>query len=281
MSSLTLNVDRIQRETFVARVEHHLSLGSTNDRAKELAASGAGNLPLLIVADEQTAGRGRGGNRWWTGRGSLAFTLLMDGRMLGDERTSQPLVALAAAVAIVEAVVGQVSNLPINVGQVANLPSDGRQISNLPHVGLHWPNDVYAAGRKLAGILVEVLPDRRHVIGIGLNTNNSLADAPPELRQTATTLLELTGREHEHTAVLTGLLNHLARVFGQLAVDPAAIGRRADELCLQRGQTLSLQLGPQCITGRCLGIAPDGSLILETPQGRQTFYSGALQREGR
>jgi BirA family biotin operon repressor/biotin-[acetyl-CoA-carboxylase] ligase len=275
-------------------VEHHLSLGSTNDRAKELAAAGAGELPLLVIADQQTAGRGRGGNRWWTGRGSLAFTLLMDGRMLGDARTSQPLVALAAAVAIVEAVVGLVANLPIDVGQVANLPRDvgqvanlprdARQIGNLPHagerhgLGLHWPNDVYAAGRKLAGILVEVLPDRRHVIGIGLNTNNSLADAPPELRQTATTLLELTGQQHDHTAVLTSLLNYLGRVFEQLATDAAAIGRRADELCLQRGQTLSLHVGPQLVTGRCIGIDSDGGLILDAPQGRQTFYAGTVQR---
>jgi BirA family biotin operon repressor/biotin-[acetyl-CoA-carboxylase] ligase len=137
---------------------------------------------------------------------------------------------------------------------------------------------VYVGNRKLAGILVEVLPDRKHVIGIGLNTNNSLVDAPPELRQTATTLLDLTGRPHAQTEVLIGLLNELARVFTQLAIDPAAIGRRADKLCLQRGQTLSLQLGPQLITGLCLGIAPDGGLILETAQGRQTFYSGVLRR---
>ena len=75
-------------------------------------------------------------------------------------------------------------------------------------VGIHWPNDVHvrisqpqgeADDRKLAGILVEVLPDRRHVIGIGLNVNNTLADAPAELRDTAATLRDLSGREHDRT----------------------------------------------------------------------------------
>ena len=103
------------------------------------------------------------------------------------------------------------------------------------HLGLHWPNDVYVGDRKLAGILVEVLPGRKHVIGIGLNTNNSLADAPPELQQTATTLLDLTGRPHDHDRDSDRPLEASRPRFAQLAIDPAAIGRRADELCLQRG----------------------------------------------
>ena len=56
-------------------------------------------------------------------------------------------------------------------------------------VGLHWPNDVFAAGRKLAGVLVEVLASRRRIVGIGLNTNSRLCDAPAELHGTATTLV--------------------------------------------------------------------------------------------
>ena len=221
MSTSALNLDRIQAETFVARVEHHVSLGSTNDRAKELAASDTGALPLLIVADQQTAGRGRGGNRWWTGRGGLAFTLLVEGQSLGDERLSQPLVALATAVAIVEAVTPLLQ--PDDAKRDARPPHRAgfrraRATGRLEkssyaegHVGLHWPNDVYVGDRKLAGILVEVLPDRKHVIGIGLNANNSLADAPPELQQTATTLLDRTGRPHDPTEILTGLLKQLAR----------------------------------------------------------------------
>ncbi len=105
MSFSELNTDLLIRRTFVARVEHHATLSSTNDRARACAAEGLGPLPLLIVADEQTAGRGRGENRWWTGRGSLACSLLVDHDALEiDRHRSSPLVALATAVAIVETV---------------------------------------------------------------------------------------------------------------------------------------------------------------------------------
>jgi BirA family biotin operon repressor/biotin-[acetyl-CoA-carboxylase] ligase len=255
MNPAGLVLDRILAETFVARVEYHPILTSTNDRAVHCAAEGPGGLPLLIVAERQTAGRGRGSNRWWTGPGSLAMSLLLDAEAVGAARRRSPLVSLAAAIALVEAVAPRLPAQP---------------------VGIHWPNDVLAAGRKLAGILVEVLPDGRHIIGIGLNTNNSLADAPAELQQTATTLRELTGREHDQTEILVDLLRRLEAALRQLAA-PERIGSRADQLCLQHGQNLTLQLGQRSFTGTCVGIAPDGSLLLDTPAGRRRFRSGTLR----
>ena len=71
------NLRKILENTFVADVEHHATIGSTNDRAIQCAAFHAVKLPLLILADRQTGGRGRGSNRWWTGPGSLAFSLLV------------------------------------------------------------------------------------------------------------------------------------------------------------------------------------------------------------
>ena len=253
MAPNDIDVQHILAHTFVARAEYYPSIPSTNDRAKQCAAQGPGELPLLVAADQQTAGRGRGASRWWTGRGSLAFSLLLDAATLGADRGRSPLGALAAAVAIVDTVA------PL-------APAHG--------VGIHWPNDVYAAGGKLAGILVEVLPDRRHVVGIGLNTNNSLAEFPAELQQKATTLLDLSGRQHDQTTILTTLLANLEANFRLLATSPERTGARADQLCLQRGQTLTLELGQESFTGRCAGIAPDGALVLEMPEGKRSFYSG-------
>jgi BirA family biotin operon repressor/biotin-[acetyl-CoA-carboxylase] ligase len=146
-------------------------------------------------------------------------------------------------------------------------------------VGIRWPNDVLAAGRKLAGILVEVLLDRRHVIGIGLNTNNTLADAPAELQNTAATLRDLSSREHDQTAILIDLLNRLDREFQQLRSHSADVATRADALCLQRGRTVTLQQANRTIAGRCQGIAPDGALVLETSAGAERFHSGIVSAE--
>ena len=187
------DVDRLLREGSLSQVEHHTSLSSTNDRARAIAPHLPAGETALVIADEQSAGRGRGTNRWWTGQGSLACSLVFDPAARGISRQHFPLISLATAVAIVDAV---------------------QSIVPGSRLGLHWPNDVFAAGRKLAGILVEVLPDGMHIVGIGLNINNRPADAPQELRNTATSLCDLSGREHAALGRSTG---HLVAVVAQLA----------------------------------------------------------------
>ena len=103
--------------------------------------------------------------------------------------------------------------------------------------------------------------------------------APAELKETAVTLRELTGRRHDPTALLVDLLRHLQTVLEQLAAAPERIAARAGGLCLQRGEVLTLQLHDRPIRGRCLGIAPDGALLLDTPQGPQAFSTGVLRAD--
>src|SRR5580698_2192961 len=119
-------------------VEHHPRLASTNDHARSAAARLARHESLLVIADEQTAGRGRGSNRWWTGLGSLAFSLLFDPVARGIARQDCAMISLASAITIVEAANPRIA--PYSAG-------------------IHWPNDVFVGRRKLAGILVEALPD--------------------------------------------------------------------------------------------------------------------------
>ena len=146
-------------------------------------------------------------------------------------------------------------------------------------LGLHWPNDVYVGHGKLAGILVEVLPDGRHIIGIGLNSNSTVADAPPEIRESIATLADLTGRTHDHTDLLVALMENLEATLVQLGEPVQRLGERFDLLCLHRGEVLTVHQGEQKITGRCTGIAPDGALLLATPDGPQSILSGTLKPE--
>jgi BirA family biotin operon repressor/biotin-[acetyl-CoA-carboxylase] ligase len=269
-----MDINRILHETFVVEVEHHDELGSTNDRAMQRAKQGASRLPLLVIADRQTAGRGRGGNRWWTGAGSLAFSLLLesaaienkDDITMGRQLNCRPnnlnfqannLISLAAGVAVAETV---------------------KPLLKSNEIGIRWPNDVIAAGHKVAGILVEALPDGHAVVGIGINTNDSMADVPAELQPLVTTLLELTGSRQEHAEILVALLNRLERHIVTLKRDPDEIAARANAFCLQRDKPIALQHGRQTIAGLCRGIAPDGALLVETPDGIHSYYTGTVIR---
>ncbi len=221
--------------------------------APQLPADG---LPYLIVADQQRAGRGRGENRWWTGSGSLAFSLVFDPETYGLERPARPARSLAAGVALVDA--------------VAPLLADH-------NIGLHWPNDVFVDQRKLAGILIDVLPSDRHLLGLGLNTNNTLAGAPPDVRARAVSLAELLGRELDHTLLLMSFFEHLDAALRLSVQDPPVLGRRFQQLCLQIGRELTVESPGNSTTGRCLGIGADGALLLDTAAGMQRIYSGALR----
>ncbi len=210
-----------------------------------------------MLAAEQTAGRGRGANSWWTPRGSLAMSLLIDPAQHGIRAEHVLLVSLTCAVALVEAVERRAPGIPL---------------------GLHWPNDVFAADRKLSGILIEGLPGGRMILGIGVNTNNTMVDAPAELRSIATTLRNLTGKPCDHTEFLIELMARLDDGLQQLADRPQSIARAADGLCLQHGEELTVVTAGRTLTGTCRGIHDDGALLLATANGVQRIYSGALDR---
>jgi BirA family biotin operon repressor/biotin-[acetyl-CoA-carboxylase] ligase len=253
-----LDGNRLSASSTFARLVYCDTMPSTQDHALELARSQAGPLPILVVAEEQTAGRGRGANRWWTARGSLAFSLLFDPAAWGLAPQPVPERSLAVGVAIVDAI--------------------GPRLLNC-ELGLHWPNDVFAEGRKISGVLVDVLPDGKHVIGVGINVNNLFQDAPAEVQARATSLAELSGRSYDRTQVLLDVLISIQHALIESARRAAEFGARFDELCLQRGRELTLDVGQQRVSGICAGVAPDGALLLDTARGREKFYSGVLRHD--
>lgn len=239
----------------VDRIDHRPEVSSTNDVARQRAADLPREARLLCLAEEQTAGRGRGANRWWTGPGALAWSLLLDPTARRIDPRDACLVPLAAALAIIDA-----------VGAVAGRGG----------LGVHWPNDVFAGLRKLAGILVEMLPDGRQIVGVGINVNSRALAAPAELAPRVATVRDLVGLPVDRTALLVDVLRQFDRALDLLAAAREALAARADELCLQHGRTLTIDVGGQRTTGRCQGIAADGALVLDTPSGRRAFYSGVL-----
>ena len=260
MHDTNIDPQRIRAETFVDSVQYHPVLGSTNDRARIATASDSAKLPLFIIAEEQTAGRGQRKRDWWSGRGNLAFSLLLDAGSVPAAADETAPLALLAAVAVAQTI--------------------------QPHlhprtVGLHWPNDVYVEDRKISGILVEVLADGRPIVGVGLNVNSRLADAPEALRTTATTILELTGRTLNRTDLVIDLLKRLDSTLRLAVSHRQQITDCIDDLCLQRGRQLSVETGGTTVTGLCKGIAADGALLLQTASGQQRIRSGTLRRSAK
>ena len=252
------DLDRIQASALVARVDFHESLGSTSDRALELAAAGEGPLPLLVLTARQTGGRGRGMNRWWSDAGALTFSLVLEIPPESLTPDRWPQLSLAAGLAVCETLEALVPRIDCRV---------------------KWPNDVFLADRKVCGILCESVPGWRDrlVLGTGLNVNNSLAQAPGEVRLTATSLVDASGGAYDLTATLVGLLRRLDNRIGQL-VDGQFSGQAGDfrRRCYLTGKTLTVVSGGRTLVGRCKGIDDSGELLLQTESGTQRIVAGTI-----
>jgi len=261
----TLDIDRIVRETWIASAEHHEEIDSTNDRAKRSVVeffhappAERPSLPHLITADRQTTGRGRGSNRWWTGDGALALSVLLD---LQDRKIpirSAPLLGIATGVALVK--------------------TTRESLASEVNIGLHWPNDIYIGDAKAAGILIELVASRFAVIGIGINLNNTIADAPASVQERKiATLKDLLGRPIDPTEFLISLLQTLDVRLQEIVQDTDSLIRSANDFCSQRNKELRVEDGERTCRGRCLGLAEDGALILETDAGEERFYAGTTE----
>jgi len=266
-----MDVSRITKSGLVRHIEHHESLGSTSDRALELAAGGDAPLPLLILTERQTAGRGRGTNRWWSAEGALTFSLVLDATQALPP-AARPRVALAAGLAICE---GLAELAPHACWQVK------------------WPNDVLAGGRKACGILCESVPGwpERLVIGVGINVNNACENVPEEAQRgqedgprpspvppLATALVELDGVVRDLTEVLLAVLDRMDWRWRMLASE--GFGSIAAEYrghCFLTGKTLTVASGNQRHVGRCRGIDDQGALLLATETGQRTIIAGSVE----
>jgi BirA family biotin operon repressor/biotin-[acetyl-CoA-carboxylase] ligase len=250
-------LDRICRETFVRHVEFHRTLGSTNDRGLELAGRSDCECPLLVLAASQTAGRGRGVNRWWSAEGALTFSLVVDCNRFALTPVNRPKASLTVGLAVCETL----SELLRDI-----------------HVGLKWPNDVFLNGRKSCGILIEALPlpADRLVIGVGLNVNNSLSAAPDTVRSVATSLIDEAGQSFELQGVLIRLLGQIEQNLQWLSDAGDDLRGRWRQYCVLQGHTVMLDVDDRHVVGVCRGIDRDGALLLQTGSGTKRFFSGIV-----
>jgi BirA family biotin operon repressor/biotin-[acetyl-CoA-carboxylase] ligase len=179
-------------------LEYHEEIPSTNDRILELLSLPIKpKLPCLVLAKRQTAGRGRGDKRWWSGEGALLMSLAIE---------------LTAGVSSEFLTRDQLPTFSPTVAQsVINVLK--RYLSH-QKLELHLPNDVYVEGKKICGILIESPSPNHAVLGLGLNVNNRLSEVPSDFHadlasRSITSMIELLGHETNIARLVSELLNEL------------------------------------------------------------------------
>lgn len=282
-----IDADQIRISTFVRSVEVHETLGSTNDRAAELARNLNTVLPALVVARQQTAGRGRSGNKWHSADGALTFSLLIDPLQFGICTAKWPQLSLATAVAVCDALTHYVGwALPTTADE---LPFEERKASSAHPTGpqaarlaIKWPNDVMLDGAKVAGILIEspggIAPAKdRLIVGIGINVNNSCHDTPRELGPNRIALCDASQNKHDLHEVLIAVVSAIERRMKQVASDDPQLAQSWQEKCWLTEQSVEVQAGNTWIEGICAGIDMKGSLIVENMFGVHRLVSGSVR----
>lgn len=206
-------------------------VSSTNDELRILAEQGTAE-GLVLVAGEQTAGRGRRGAAWFSQPDeSLVFSVLLRPQ---EARGFWSRISLIAGLAVAEALE-----------------------KHVPLAEIKWPNDVLIGGRKIAGILVETGKDFV-ILGIGININS--IDFPSELQ--ATSLKLETGSAVAREVVLLGVVSNLARHLRRIDRDFEGVLRAIAERCYLTGQMVAMNCADGKREGVVKGIGTGGELLL-------------------
>jgi BirA family biotin operon repressor/biotin-[acetyl-CoA-carboxylase] ligase len=240
-----------------SEIQVHEELGSTSDHARDLGMAGHPN-GLAVFAESQNAGRGRRDNRWSSQSGlDLAVSIL-----LRPEARLEiwPRLTTLAALAICHA-----------IESVTSLKAE-----------IKWPNDIFIADRKAAGILAETFTASTGpfmVIGIGVNVNS--VDLPPDLRESATSLKQAAGRDVDRNALAIALLKALDQQVKRLEPGFAKAVEEVQQRSWLMGRPLVAQVDGRELRGVATGLNAEGHLLIRDEQGTIVALSSAEQVRAR
>lgn len=218
---------------------------STNAEAKAMAHAGATHGTVLL-ANSQSAGRGRLGRSFCSQSGAGIYMSVI----LRPDCTPDALMHLTCAVgvAVCDAIADAVCFRP----------------------GIKWINDLVAHGKKLGGILTELVMDagkvRYAVVGIGINCSQKDQDFPPELQPIACSLSSVTGKPIDRAKLTAALIIHLERMSNNLQ-NRSAIMDRYRQDCVTVGKEITVIQGDLRRPGRAISVQDDGSLVVEFDDG--------------
>jgi BirA family transcriptional regulator, biotin operon repressor / biotin---[acetyl-CoA-carboxylase] ligase len=238
-------------------IHHFTSLGSTNDQLKAMSAAPEFTC---VVADEQTAGRGRRARTWHSSPGDgLYLSVLLLPRT--DSSSRLPLISLLAAVAVAETLIE----------------------CGVAGVDIKWPNDVLVNERKISGILAEAVSagaeSLRLILGVGVNLNHQ--SFPPELGESATSIAIETGERVVVEEFRDRLLEKIAQWYELWRRDETAliIDRWSELSSYARYQRVVVAIEDENLTGVTDGLTETGALRLVTGDGDvKTILAGEVTK---
>ena len=238
------------------KIIHYFKTDSTNSVALELSPAEAPH-GTVVIAEEQTAGRGRMGRNWYSERSSGIYVSVILRPPLSP--AAAPILTLMAGIAAHDAIEG-----------TASLSAD-----------IRWPNDILVNGRKVCGILTEMKAelDRLHmvVLGFGINVNHS--EMPDDLRTIATSLAIEGKQRYSRLQILVALLRELERHYRLLLKDgnAAIVARwaRASSYC--NGKKIHVKTGQSEFLATTAGIDANGALkVRKTSGGEELLIAGEV-----
>jgi len=229
-------------------------IDSTNEEAKRQAQEGI-NDGFLIVAENQTKGKGRLGNNWMCSESlNLAFSVVLKPDFFPAEITS---LTLIAGLAVCRAF------------RTIRIPAF-----------LKWPNDVIINGKKAVGILIEISCEVERinyvVVGIGINVNEKAFYG--ELEQKATSLFIETGKTFKRIDILNKVICEFEKIYTDFTLDKgfALFKDEYEKICLNIGKKIKAVSKREVIFGTAVGISDKGELIIKNDDGEVSIVSGEV-----
>jgi BirA family transcriptional regulator, biotin operon repressor / biotin---[acetyl-CoA-carboxylase] ligase len=253
-------------------MEIHESVGSTMDIARSLERDGAPD-GTLILAEEQTAGRGQWNRRWYSasGLGIWASVIL--------PRTVSPGVLAWIAACAVRGGLQASAGIPATVKWPNDVLVPREPSETLPDDVRMWPDGAVRSCGKIAGLLAEATDADRYVLGFGVNVSHTPDEFPPDVRDVATSVLMASGRDIPRTSVIAAIMNHLDEGWldHEMTI-PRDEWRMASSVL---GRHVRAETPGGSLDGKVVDIDPGGGLIIETATGSCCITSGTVRLHSR
>ncbi len=255
------SIDNHPPGTVGCRIHYFEEVESTQNIARNLAAEGAPH-GTAVIAETQSAGRGRMGRGWHSPPGVNLYTTIILRPPI--PMAEVPRLSLVAGVAAAEALEDVAPGI----------------------VQLKWPNDIWLNRRKAGGIIAEAVTDRRQrldsvLLGIGLNLNLAIDDVPGELRDRAISVLIATGHRCDRVSVANSLFTRLNIRYDETVTKGfAAVRPEWERYSALTGKSVTVVDAGAREEGIVKGIDTDGALLLETSNGVRRIIAGDVTLEG-